>query len=341
MRELFATVQTWIATGKPFALATLVDLANAAPAPLGATMAIGADGTIVGDIGAGCYEGEIVEAAVASSQDGTTRTLAIDLSDGDPIGGGSGCGGFLEIATWVPAGSFATIAAEIAHGATDVAFSFAYERSGASRSFEITVPARGTLLVVGATMLALELATLGARLDFRTIVVDPRPAFATAARMRAVDAIELGWPDDVLPKLLNERTPLLVISHDPKLDIPALRAGLESESPYIGLLGSRRAQRARRDVLRGDGFDEAALARVHGPVGLDIGGISPAETALSILSEIVAERRGRTGIPLTQRKGTIHAAFAGGERHASDAVPLTAAMTQTIMATVAGQRPIS
>lgn len=311
MRDIFATVEMWLATGRPFALATLVDLANAAPAPLGATMAIAADGTLAGDIGAGCYEGEIVEAAIASAADRTMRTLAIDLSSGDPIGGGSGCGGFLEVVTWVPGAAFRGTAAAIVRGSSDVAFRLAYDRGGVARSFEMRVPAKGTLLVVGATMLALELATLGTRLDYRTIVVDPRPAFATAARMRAVDAIEIAWPDDALPGRLNASTPLLVISHDPKLDVPALRAGLESQSPYIGLLGSRRAQRARREVLRADGFDDAALARIHGPVGLDIGGVTPAETALSIFSEIVAERRGRrTGIPLGRRDGKIHAVFA-------------------------------
>jgi xanthine dehydrogenase accessory factor len=155
-------------------------------------------------------------------------------------------------------------------------------------------------------VLAQELASIGARLDFRTIVVDPRPSFANAERLPAVDEIVVAWPDDVLPAILSAQTPLVVISHDPKLDLPALRAGLQSEAPYIGLLGSRRAQLGRRATLRLDGFDETALARIHGPVGLDLGGVTMAETAVSILGEIVADARGRSGVPLLRTDGTIH-----------------------------------
>jgi xanthine dehydrogenase accessory factor len=171
--------------------------------------------------------------------------------------------------------------------------------------FETIVPARRELIVVGGTTLAQEIAAIAARLDFRTIVVDPRPAFATPERL-AVDEIVIAWPDEVLPARLNARTPLLVISHDPKIDLPALRAGLASEAPYIGLLGSRRAQAGRRDVLRSEGFPETALARIHGPAGLDLGGTTVAETAVSIVAEIIAAERGRDGGPLQRHLGNIH-----------------------------------
>jgi xanthine dehydrogenase accessory factor len=269
-------------------------------------MAVSLDGTIAGDIGAGCYEGEIVEAAIETARNGTARVLEIDLTSDDLVSGGSGCGGFLEVVTWRPAPDFGEVAAAIGAGKNDVAFPIGYERDGRPVEFSVTVPARRALIVVGGTTLAQELASIAARLDFRTIVVDPRPAFATAERLGAVAEIVVAWPDEVLPGMLGATTPLLVISHDPKLDLPALRAGLESDAPYIGLLGSRRAQSGRRNALRIDGFDEAALARIHGPAGLDLGGVTMAETALSILAEIVADARGRSGGALLQQEGTIH-----------------------------------
>jgi xanthine dehydrogenase accessory factor len=306
VRDVFAAVARWDAEAVPYALATLIEVRNAAPAPLGASLAVTVDGKLSGDIGAGCYEGEIVEAAMATAGDGKQRVLEIDLTDDDLISGGNGCGGFLVVVTWRPFASFRATAQSIATGRTDVSFPVRYELAGRSLEFIAHVPARSDLIVVGGTMLAQELASIGTRLDFRTIVVDPRPAFATAARLPAVDEIVVAWPEDVLPKMLSADTPLVVISHDPKLDLPALRAGLLSVAPYIGLLGSRRAQLGRRAALRADGFDDVALGRIHGPVGLDLGGVSMAETAVSILGEIVADARGRDGGPLLRREGTIH-----------------------------------
>jgi xanthine dehydrogenase accessory factor len=306
MRDVYAAVAGWIAERTPYAIATLIDVRNAAPAPRGSSMAVTAGGTIAGDIGAGCYEGEIVEAAIATARDGRARVLELDLTSDDIISGGSGCGGFLEVVTWRPAAGFGEVAAAIAAGRRDVSFRIAYERNGRAANFEATIPARRRLIVVGGTVLAQELASIATRLDFGTLVVDPRPAFATAERLTAVEEIVVGWPQDVLPALLTATSPLVVISHDPKLDLPALRAGLQSDAPYIDLLGSRRAQNGRRQMLAAEGFDQRALARIHGPAGLDLGGVTMAETAVSILAEIVADARGRAGGSLLQREGAIH-----------------------------------
>ncbi len=306
MRDVFAAAAGWQRDRTPFALATLIDARNAAPAPLGASMAVTVRGAIAGDIGAGCYESAIVEAAMQTARDGTARVLSIDLTSDDPIGGGNGCGGLLEVVTWRPAEDFERVAAAIAQAQHDVTIPIAYERDGRAREFWLTLPARRSLIVVGATVLAQELATIAARVDFRTVVVNPRPAFATRERLAAVDEIVLAWPGDALPARLTRETPLVVLSHDPKLDLPALRAGLVSEAPYIGLLGSRRAQESWRATLRRDGFDETALARIRGPAGLDLGGVTMAETAVSIVAEIIAVNRARSGGPLLQRDGAIH-----------------------------------
>ncbi|HXM08033.1 MAG TPA: XdhC family protein, partial [Candidatus Acidoferrum sp.] len=122
----------------------------------------------------------------------------------------------------------------------------------------------------------------------------------------AVDEVVVAWPEDALPALLDDRTPLLVLSHDPKIDLPALRCGLRSRAPYVGLLGSRRAQRSRRDALLEDGFEPNEVDRIQGPAGLDLGGVTVAETALSIVAEIVAKSRGGAGTPLSATQLPIH-----------------------------------
>jgi xanthine dehydrogenase accessory factor len=172
--------------------------------------------------------------------------------------------------------------------------------------FSHTVPARAILLLVGATTLTAEIAIVARRLDFHVVVVDPRPAFATQARVPDADEIVIEWPQDYLPSVLSENASIIMLSHDPKVDLPALRCALRSDAAFVGLLGSRRSQASRRESLRAVGFDERDLARIHGPVGLDIGGTTAAETALSILAEVVATRHRRRGEPLGAGEGAIH-----------------------------------
>jgi xanthine dehydrogenase accessory factor len=309
MRDVFAVAAEWLAEGRPFALATLVALREAAPAPIGTTIAVDDRGHIVGNIGAGCYETEIVEASLRTATDGRTRTLEINLTSDDELSGGTACGAEMEIVVWRPPASFIETATEIAAGERDVRFEIQYEpEERGPAAFEFVTPSRESLLLVGATALAAEIAAVARRLDFRVIVVDPRPAFATRERVPDADEIVGEWPQDYLPRTLSKRTSIVMLSHDPKLDLPALRSALDSEAPFIGLLGSRKAQAARRDSLRADGFSQETLARIHGPVGLDIGGTTTAETALSILAELVADRHQREGAPLRSSGGAIHAA---------------------------------
>ncbi len=297
MREVFATALRWLEEGRPFALATLIELREAKTAPLGTSIAVDAKGNIAGNIGAGCYESEIIEAAVQTLRDGVVRHLDVNLDSDDELTGGTACGAQMRLAIWRPQPDFLDDARAIVAGERDVVLTV--------DDFEHTFPAKDTLVLIGATTLSAALATMARRIDLRVIVVDPRPAFATAERVP--DAVLVHeWPDDYLPRALNAHTALVVLSHDPKFDLPALRCALRSSTPYIGLLGSRRAQAARRAALRAEGFDDEALARIRGPVGLDIGGTTPGETAISILAEIIAQRRGRNGTPLLSERGAIH-----------------------------------
>lgn len=147
------------------------------------------------------------------------------------------------------------------------------------------------LAIVGAVHIAQHLAPMASGSGYEVSVIDPRSAFASPERFPGV-ALSHEWPDRALAELeLDARTAVVTLSHDPKLDDPALSSALASEVFYIGALGSRANHRRRLERLRESGFDEAALERVHGPVGLDIGARSPAEIAVSILAELTRELR--------------------------------------------------
>jgi xanthine dehydrogenase accessory factor len=164
------------------------------------------------------------------------------------------------------------------------------------------------LVVLGAVDVAESLCALAGRLGWRTVVADTRAKLATRERIPSADELEVGWPDEVLARIgLDEDSAVVVLTHDDKLDTPALLAALRTPAFYVGALGSRRAQATRRERLLEAGLDEAALERLSGPSGLDLGASTPAETALSILAEAVAIRAGRSGGRLAESTGRIHA----------------------------------
>lgn len=151
------------------------------------------------------------------------------------------------------------------------------------------------VIVVGAVHIAQSLGRMVQLAGYEAIVVDPRRAFATEARFEGVPLVA-EWPDDALAKLgLDRRTALVTMTHDPKIDDPALAAALRSDAFYVGSLGSKKTQAARRERLQALGFAERDLARIHGPVGLPIGARSPGEIAVSILSQIVSALRRAPG----------------------------------------------
>ena len=149
------------------------------------------------------------------------------------------------------------------------------------------------LVIVGAVHIAIPLVTFARTLGFRTVVVDARRVFATRERFPHVDELLIGWPQDILPRLrLDESTYVVVLSHDEKLDNPALKVALEHPVRYVGALGSRKTHARRVAALRAMGVAEDAIARIHAPIGRDIGARTPEEIAVAIMAEIVAARRG-------------------------------------------------
>ncbi|MBI4608182.1 MAG: XdhC family protein [Candidatus Rokubacteria bacterium] len=159
-----------------------------------------------------------------------------------------------------------------------------------------------TLLVVGAGHVAMPLVSLARVLGFRTIVVDGRPRFATRERFPDVDRLEVGIPSEVVKSLpLTPATALVLVAHDYKYDLPVLRHALASPIGYIGMLGSTRRGNAILNLLREEGIPEGQLARIRVPIGLDLGAQSAPEIALAILAEVLAERTGTTGMPISRK----------------------------------------
>ncbi len=160
-------------------------------------------------------------------------------------------------------------------------------------------PARPRLVIVGAVQVAIPLVEIARMMGYETVVIDGRIAFATPERFPDVDRLVLGWPDEVADEIgLGPADAVAVLSHDVKFDEPAIVAAFAHGCRYVGAVGSRKTQADRRAILRAAGVAETDLARLAGPIGLDLGGRSPEETALAIMAEIVAARRGGTGRPL-------------------------------------------
>lgn len=167
------------------------------------------------------------------------------------------------------------------------------------------------LVIVGAVDTADALCGMAKQLGWETIVVDARAKFATRDRIPHADRLVVKWPDEALADIRPDHaTAVVVLTHDDKFDIPALKATLATDAFYVGALGSRRNQERRRERLLEEGVDEAELERISGPCGLDLGADLQPETALSILAEIVALRAGRTGGRLRDAKQRIHAELA-------------------------------
>jgi len=197
--------------------------------------------------------------------------------------------------------------------ATDLALGSAAERildDGRSRTIDVgdraffveVFPVRPRLVVVGAVEAARSLVRFARELGYETVVVDGRAAFATAERFPDVDRIVVAWPDEAFETLdVGPNDAVAILSHDPKFDEPAIVEATRRGCRYVGAVGSRKTQGDRRVRLAEAGLDSEQIGRLRGPIGLDLGGKDPAETALAIIAEIVAARRGGSGVPMRER----------------------------------------
>jgi xanthine dehydrogenase accessory factor len=181
------------------------------------------------------------------------------------------------------------------------------EHEGVTLFVDVTAPPP-RLIVFGAVDFAAALCRVARAAGWRPFVIDPRSRFATAERFPDAEAVVAKWPAEALAQLggIDRATYLAVLTHDPKLDDAALLAALDSDAPYIGAMGSRRAQAKRRERLVAAGVSDAQIERIAAPIGLDLGGMSAEETAVSIMGELIAVRNGREGGRLSASGGRIH-----------------------------------
>jgi xanthine dehydrogenase accessory factor len=167
--------------------------------------------------------------------------------------------------------------------------------AGDVQVFIETYPPPPTMFIVGAVHIAIPLVTFAKTLGFRTVVVDARGAFATPERFAHADELIMAWPDEALEGKLNSNSFVVLLTHDPKLDDPALKIALPSPARYVGALGSPTTHAKRLARLREEGVPEQQLARLHAPIGLKLGASTPEEIAVSIIAEVVAAKHGMTG----------------------------------------------
>ena len=301
----------WHRAGRGAVLATVVETWGSAPRRVGAQMVVSGDGQIEGSVSGGCVEGAVMVEALEALEEGKGRLLEFGVSDGDAFAVGLACGGTIRVLV-EPVGAVlsetvldALVAARAGRRAvayvcdaetgggllTEAGFEdrFRMDRSGVEEDGRFVAvhnpPLR--LVIVGAVHIAQSLVPMARIAGFDPVLIDPRSAFGSQARFPGETIVE-DWPDEALAAIgLDGRTALVLLTHDPKLDDPALHVALRSDVFYIGALGSKRTHASRVARLRGAGFGEKDIARIHGPVGLDIGAAGPSEIAVSVLAEMV------------------------------------------------------
>lgn len=309
----------WHRGGKGAVLVTVARTWGSAPRRAGAQMVVRGDGAFEGSVSGGCVEGAVVIEALEALRDGTSRLVRYGVSDGDAFSAGLACGGEIRVLVEPVGGDLPEpmLARLVALREARSPVAYTVDTRSWARGLDLTdrhadrmradrsgfepdgvtfvavhnPPLR--LVVVGAVHIAQMLLPMARMANYDAVLIDPREAFATGRRFPGA-VIHTDYPDEVLDQVkLDARTALVTLAHDPKIDDPALVAGLESGVFYIGALGSSRTHAARLERLAAAGIAPEALARIHGPVGLDIGAQGPAEIAVSILAQMTQALRRR------------------------------------------------
>lgn len=329
MRDIVADVDRWREDGEKVALATVVRTWGSGPRGPGAKMALTRDARVTGSVSGGCVESAVVEEGRDTLETETPKLLRFGVTDETAWEVGLSCGGTIEIFVEVltdttyerlrralreeRAIAKATVIEGESLGRTVIVEDESTEEGSiveaARRALEtgrpeqVSVDGREVfvdvelpppvLVMVGGVHVAVALTKIADALGYRTVVVDPRGVFGSEERFPHVGRLVREWPDKALKGLgLNRFTAVATLTHDPKLDDPALEVALASDAFYIGALGSKKTHEKRRRRLVERGVGEAELERLHAPIGLAIGSRSPEEIALSVMAEIVATRNG-------------------------------------------------
>ena len=305
------TALAWHRTGEGAVLATVIQTWGSAPRRVGSQLGINRAGDLVGSVSGGCVEGAVVLEALEALQMQKPRILEYGVSDGDAFAVGLACGGTIKIllepvgavlseallADLVVARQARQAVAYVVNIETGVRrldregheVRFRMDRSGFDEDLQTFVAVHNPplrLVIVGAVHIAQALVPIARVAGYDPILVDPRDSFASEARFPGETMLK-DWPDEALQSLgLDLRTALVLLTHDPKLDDPALTYALASDVFYIGALGSKRTHSSRVERLKAAGFSKTQIDRIQGPIGLDIGAAGPAEIAVSVMAEM-------------------------------------------------------
>lgn len=300
----------WHRAARGAVLATVVETWGSAPRPVGSQLVIARDGEIAGSVSGGCVEGAVIVEAIDALEDGKSRMLEFGVTDDEAFAVGLACGGRIRVmvepvGAALPEAMLADLVAActarvpLAYVVNTVTQSrklveasaypdrFVADKSGFEGEAFVAIhnpPLK--LIVVGAVHIAQPLLVMARLAGYDPVLVDPRSAFGSQARFPDQLIID-DWPDEALTAIgPDARTAVVTLSHDPKIDDPALITALDTDAFYIGSLGSTRTHTKRVARLTEAGFSAAQIARIHAPVGLNIGGKSPAEIAISIMAQL-------------------------------------------------------
>ena len=323
-----AALQQWLDDERSVALATVVQTWGSSPRPVGSHLIIDRKGNFQGSVSGGCIEAAVVAEAIAVLDDQQPRLLRYGVSDEQAWEVGLSCGGSIEIFVQAVSPQWAQLLLDQRHNRqavalisdlndrqlcvansqeilcgdlqlsaqiqSEVATLLAENRSGMLNEdnrqlFVRSYTPQFKLLLIGAVHIAQHLAPMARAAGFQVTVIDPRSAFASAQRFAEVTLLNQ-WPDEAMEQIgLDKHCAVVTLSHDPKIDDPALVAALNSDAFYIGSLGSTRTHQQRLQRLADEGLTDQC-SRIHGPVGLGLGGRSAAEIAISIVAELIKIR---------------------------------------------------
>jgi xanthine dehydrogenase accessory factor len=290
-KNIWQTIREWDGEGRKMALATVVKTWGSSPRPVGSHLVIDADGHMEGSVSGGCVDGVVVTAARDCINTKKGELLQFEVATDQAWEVGLSCGGEVHILVEPLINIAEKVSYLLDNDANTIKKLHSETKMIDGNFFTHEYKPALKMIVVGAVHISQGLVSMAKTLDIDVILVDPRTAYASEERFPDIDFIT-SWPDEALKKIgINASTAIVTLSHDPKLDDPALEIAVRSEAFYIAALGSLKTQKERKKRLKEKGFSEDEIARIHGPAGLDIGALEPAEIALSILSELVATRR--------------------------------------------------
>jgi xanthine dehydrogenase accessory factor len=309
----------WVLAGHKVALAVVIDTWGSAPRTIGGLMVIRDDGLFEGSVSGGCVEGEVIFEAENTIKSGLIKRLDYSVSNEMAWEAGLACGGNIRILISalseaslpqvnqisqniksqkttalkieLETGNLTTLSdASIADLPSKISFLIENQKEN---TFYVIFPAPVHLFIIGAVHISQPLILLAQILNYKVTLIDPRGLFAQKERFWDVELIE-DWPDNYLKtKNLTDRSAVVTLTHDPKIDDVALKIALNSKAFYIGSLGSKKTHKSRVERLKAKGFEEEKVNKIYGPIGLNIGSKTPAEIALSIIAEIEACRTGK------------------------------------------------